>query len=81
MRRNSLNSCEDLKKETFLTNWSIARITDNCDGIVVRISTASRIREVGFYDNDHIEVLKYVLSGDGQTGVTAASVLSEWDAR
>jgi hypothetical protein len=57
------------------------RVTDNCDGIVFQISTASRIWEVGFYDNDHIEVLKYALSGDAQTGVTAASVLSDWDAR
>jgi hypothetical protein len=56
------------------------RVTNDCDGIVVRISTASRIWEVGFYDNDHIEVLKYFLSGNAQTGVTAASVLSEWDA-
>jgi hypothetical protein len=56
------------------------RVTDDCDGIVVRISTASKIWEVGFYDNDHIEVLKYSLSGNAQTGASAASVLSEWDA-
>jgi hypothetical protein len=56
------------------------RVTGDCDGIVVRISAASGIWEVGFYDNDHIEVLKYALSRDAQTGVTAASVLAEWDA-
>jgi hypothetical protein len=56
------------------------RVTHDCDGIVVRIHTGSRIWEIGFYDNDHVEILKYVLAGDVQTGVTAASVLSEWDA-
>ena len=56
------------------------RVTDDCDGIVVQIATASRIWEIGFYDNDHVEVLKYVLAGDVQTGVTSASVLSEWEA-
>jgi hypothetical protein len=56
------------------------RVTNDCDGIVVRISTASKIWEIGFYDNQHVEVLKYALSGNAQVGVTAASVLSEWDA-
>ena len=56
------------------------RTSRECDGIVVRISGASKIWEIGFYDNDHIEVLRYALSGGVQVGVTAASVLSEWDA-
>jgi hypothetical protein len=56
------------------------RVTDDCDGIVVRMSTAARIWELGFYDNDHIEILRYVHSGNAETGVTAASVLAEWDA-
>jgi hypothetical protein len=55
------------------------RVTADCDGINVRIITMSYIWDVGFYDNDHIEILKYVLSGDVQTGVTAASVLSGLD--
>ncbi len=55
------------------------RVTGNCDGVNVRISTISQMWDVGFYDNDHIEILKYKLSGDVQTGVTAASVLSEFD--
>jgi Fe2+ transport system protein FeoA len=56
------------------------RVTGDCDGIVVRISAASRIWEMGFYDNNHIEVLKYALTGNAQTGVTAASILSDWDS-
>jgi hypothetical protein len=55
------------------------RVTNDCDGIVVQIRTASKIWEVGFYDNDHIEILRYA-SGGARTGVTAATVLSEWDA-
>jgi hypothetical protein len=55
------------------------RATKDCDGIVVRFGTVSRIWDVGFYDYDHIEILKYDLSGDARTRVTAASVLSEWD--
>jgi hypothetical protein len=56
------------------------RVAGDCNGIVVRISAASKIWEVGFYDNYHIELLKYALAGDAQTGVTAASVLSDWDS-
>jgi len=56
------------------------RVTNDCDGIVVRIGTASKIWEIGFYDNNHVEVLKYALSGNTKTGVKAASILSEWDA-
>jgi hypothetical protein len=56
------------------------RATSDCDGIIVRISRASKIWEIGFYDDDHIETLKYVLSGSAKVGVTAALVLSEWDA-
>jgi hypothetical protein len=56
------------------------RVTRDCDGIVVRIKTALRIWEIGFYDNNHIEVLKYAVTGNVQPNVTVASVLSEWDA-
>lgn len=56
------------------------RVTNDCDGIVVRFGTVSKIWDVGFYDYDHIEILKYDLSGDARVGVTAASVLSDWDA-
>jgi hypothetical protein len=56
------------------------RVAEDCDGIVVRIGTALKIREVGFYDNNHVEMLKFALEGDAHTGVTVASVLSEWDA-
>jgi hypothetical protein len=55
------------------------RTTADCDGIIVRIQTICRIWEVGFYDNGHIEVLKYD-SGNVQPGVTTASLLAEWDA-
>ena len=56
------------------------RTSADCDGINVRIRTESRIFEVGFYDNGHIEVLRYELAGDVQTGVTADLLLSELDA-
>jgi hypothetical protein len=56
------------------------RVTSDCDGIVVRFSSASKIWEVGFYDYGHMEISKYDLSGNAQGGVTATSVLSEWDA-
>jgi hypothetical protein len=56
------------------------RVTDDCDGVVVRFGNVSKIWDIGFYDNDHVEILKYVLAGDVQPGVTAASVLSQWDA-
>ena len=54
------------------------RTTDNCDGITVRIETAMEVWEVGFYDYDHIEVAKFVRSGDVQAA-SAESVLSELD--
>lgn len=54
------------------------RTTDDCDGILVRITTAGVIWEVGFYDNDHIEVGRFDLSGDVQP-TSAESVLSELD--
>jgi hypothetical protein len=56
------------------------RFTNECNGVVIRISIASEIWEVGFYDNDHIEVLKYGLSGNPQIGATAESILSDRDA-
>jgi hypothetical protein len=54
------------------------RTTDDCDGILIRITTAGVIWEVGFYDNDHIEVGRFDLSGDAQP-TSAESVLSELD--
>jgi hypothetical protein len=56
------------------------RLSADCDGIYVRICTILQIWDVGFFAYDHIEVLKYVLSGEVQGGVTVASILSELDA-
>jgi hypothetical protein len=56
------------------------RTTESCDGIAVRILSGRDIWEVGFFDYDHIEVLKFTLSGDVENGVTAASLLSDLDA-
>ena len=53
--------------------------SESCDGIIVRVLSDVHVWEVGFFDNDHIEVLKFTLAGDVETGVTAASVLSELD--
>ena len=58
------------------------RTAKHCDGLAVRIHTRSmEIWEVGFFDYDHMEVLKYVPHGDVQTGVTAASLLADLDAQ
>jgi hypothetical protein len=54
------------------------RTSESCDGIAVRILSCPQVWEVGFFDNDHIEVLKFTLSRDVETGVTAASLLSEF---
>ena len=56
------------------------RTSESCDGIAVRILSGLNIWEVGFFDNDHIEVLKFRLGGNVETGVTAASLLSGLDA-
>ena len=56
------------------------RTTESCDGIAVRILSGLDIWEVGFFDYNHIEVLKFTLSGNVETGVTAASLLSDLDA-
>jgi hypothetical protein len=55
------------------------RTSESCDGLMVRILGGLVFWEVGFYDYDHIEVVKFVLAGDAETGVTAASLLSELD--
>jgi hypothetical protein len=55
------------------------RTTESCDGITVRILTGLDIWEVGFFDYDHIEVLRFT-SSNVETGVTAASLLSDLDA-
>lgn len=58
------------------------RTAKHCDGIAVRIQTGfMEIWEVGFFDYGHIEVLKFVLPGDVQTGITAASLLADLDAK
>ena len=56
------------------------RTSESCDGIAVRILSGLNIWEVGFFDNDHIEVLKFTLAGNVETGVTATSILSGLDA-
>ena len=56
------------------------RTSGSCDGIAVRISWGQHIWEVGFFDYGHIEVLKFILSGNAETGVTANSLLSDLDA-
>ncbi|HKW99021.1 MAG TPA: hypothetical protein VJN43_14875 [Bryobacteraceae bacterium] len=56
------------------------RTSGSCDGIAVRIQSGLNLWEVGFFDNDHIEVLRFTLAGDVEGGVTAASLLSELDA-
>ena len=33
------------------------RVTDDCDGVVVRFGNVSKIWDIGFYDNDHVSVL------------------------
>ena len=56
------------------------RTSRSCDGIAVRISRGQHILQVGFFDYGHIEVLKFILAGDVETGVTAESLLSDLDA-
>ena len=56
------------------------RNSEHCDGIIVRIESGLQVWRVGSFDNDHIEVLKFTLSGGVETGVTAASLLSDLDA-
>lgn len=55
------------------------RTSQSCDGITVRILGGLAFWEVGFYDNDHVEVLKFILAGNVETGVTANSILSDLD--
>ncbi len=78
--RELMRLLQGLEKRNLPFEIEHRRVTDDCDGIVVRIGNVSKIWEIGFYDNDHVEILKYALTGDVQTGVTAASILSEWDA-
>jgi hypothetical protein len=54
--------------------------SESCDGIAVRILAGLHICEVGFFDNDHIEVLKFALASDVEIGVSASSLLSGLDA-
>jgi hypothetical protein len=56
------------------------RVNKDCDEILARFGVVSNIRDVGFYDYDHIAILKYGLSGNARAVVTTASVLSEWEA-
>jgi len=56
------------------------RAATHCDGIMVRIRSGLEVWEVGFFDNDHVEVLKFTSSKDVEAGVTAASLLSDLDA-
>ena len=56
------------------------RTSASCDGIAVGIQSGLNLWEVGFFDYGHIEVLRFTLAGDVETGVTAASLLSELDA-
>ncbi len=55
------------------------RTSESCDGIAVRISRGQHIWEVGFFDYGHIEVLKFILAGNVETGVTANSLLMDLD--
>lgn len=79
---DSFNANEFMKLLRGLEKRSVAftiehnRCTDDCDGILVRIKTALGVWEVGFYDYDHIEITKFVLSGDVQAASTD-SVLGE----
>jgi hypothetical protein len=57
-----------------------SRNAESCDGITVRILPGFEVWEVGFFDNDHIEVLRFTLARDVETGVTATSLLSDLDA-
>ena len=45
----------------------------------MRILFGSQVWEVGFYENNLIEVLRFTLAGDVEAGVTAASLLAELD--
>ena len=55
------------------------RATDIVDGMAVRILFGSQVWEVGFYENNLIEVLRFTLAGDVEAGVTAASLLADLD--
>lgn len=55
------------------------RATEISDGIAVRILFGVQVWEVGFYENNLIEVLRFTLAADAESGVTAASLLSELD--
>jgi hypothetical protein len=55
------------------------RATDECDGIAVRILFGVQVWEVGFYENNLIEVLRFTLAGEVEPGVTAASLLADLD--
>ena len=57
------------------------RTSESCDGITVRILLGLSLWEVGFFDNDHIEMLRFTPAGSVETGVTVASLLSDLDAQ
>ncbi len=67
-----------LEKRGILCTIKHNRTTNKCDGLLVRIEMLMEIWEVGFYDYDHIEVAKFVRSGDVQP-TSAESVLCELD--
>jgi hypothetical protein len=69
-----------LERREIVYQIGYRRMSERCDGITVRILSGLNVWEVGFFDNDHIEVLKFTLTKDVETSVTAASVLLELDA-
>jgi len=52
-----------------------------CVGIAVRFAFGLRVWEVIFFENDHIEVLKFYLSGDVESVVSVRSLLADVDAK
>ena len=68
----------ELEKRSINYAIEYRRTTDSCDGIVVRIGTVTEVWEVGFYDYDHIEAARFVLSGDVRS-ITAEAMLNKLD--